>query len=187
MDSRAVSLITPQGTAKAPSQFFLPKKLTAVFTPTPESPWARVVVGSRTRRIPRWAMAAALDDVALTNALVGANDRIELRGIRVFGRHGANPGERHVPQPFDVDVILDVDVAAARASDALADTVDYAQLHATIVRLFKTTSYDLLERLGQVVLDAILLDARVVQAQISIGKPHLLAGATPVVTLRQAR
>ena len=57
--SRAVSLMTAQGTAKAPSQFFLPKKLTAFLTPTPESAWASVVVGSRTRRMPRWAMAAA--------------------------------------------------------------------------------------------------------------------------------
>ncbi len=115
------------------------------------------------------------------------SDSIALRGIRAFGRHGANPGEKNVPQPLDIDVLLDVDLASARRSDALAETLDYAALHTAIVEIITTTSYDLLERLGQVVLDWIFRDPRVLHAEISIGKPRLLAGATPVVTLRQAR
>ncbi|GAC1418815.1 MAG: dihydroneopterin aldolase [Candidatus Velthaea sp.] len=114
-------------------------------------------------------------------------DSIALRGIRVFGRHGANPGERDVPQPFDIDVLLDVDLAAARTSDTLGDTVDYDALHQHIVRIATTTSYQLLERLGQDLLDAIFADARIVRAEVTIGKPKLLAGATPAVTLRSAR
>ena len=114
-------------------------------------------------------------------------DQIELRGIRVFGRHGANPGEKDVPQPFDIDVALEVDLGNARRSDALADTIDYDALHTAIVRIVRERSYDLLERLGQDVLDAIFADPRIVQASVSIGKPRLLAGATPVVTLRQQR
>jgi dihydroneopterin aldolase len=111
-------------------------------------------------------------------------DTIELRGIRVFGRHGANPGEKDVPQPFDIDVSLDVDLSSARTSDALADTVNYDALHKAIVR---DRSYDLLERLGQDMLDAILADPRVARASVQIAKPQLLAGATPVVTLRASR
>ncbi len=45
--------MTAQGVAKDPIQFFFPKRLTAFLTPTPESDWARVVVGNRTRRMPR--------------------------------------------------------------------------------------------------------------------------------------
>jgi dihydroneopterin aldolase len=114
-------------------------------------------------------------------------DTIELRGIRAFGRHGANPGEKDVPQPFDLDVALELDLAAARRTDVLGETVDYDALHASIVQIVGTTSYDLLERIGQDVLDRIFRDPRVVAAQVSIGKPKLLAGATPVVTLRQTR
>jgi len=115
------------------------------------------------------------------------SDTIALRGIRAFGRHGANAGEKDVPQPFDVDVALDIDLASARRSDALAETVDYAALHAAIVDIIATTSYDLLERIGQDVLDRIFRDPRVTRAEVSIGKPRLLSGATPVVTLRQVR
>ncbi|GAC1537664.1 MAG: dihydroneopterin aldolase [Candidatus Velthaea sp.] len=114
-------------------------------------------------------------------------DSIALHGIRVFGRHGANPGERDVPQPFDIDVTLDVDLSAARTSDALADTIDYDALHKHIVRIVTTTSYQLLERLGADLLAAIFTDARVVRAEVTIGKPKLLAGATPAVTLRSMR
>ena len=114
-------------------------------------------------------------------------DLIELSGIRAFGRHGANPGEKDVPQPFDIDVRLDVDIAAARSSDALADTVDYGALHARIVRLVRERSYDLLERLGDEIARNLLDDPRVAAATVRIAKPRLLAGATPAVTVRAAR
>ena len=114
-------------------------------------------------------------------------DTIELRGIRAFGHHGADPGEKLVAQPFDIDVTLELDLSAARHSDDLADTLDYSTLHATIVRVVKERSYDLIERLGADVLAAILADARVQQASVRIAKHGLLAGATPAVTVRAAR
>jgi dihydroneopterin aldolase len=115
------------------------------------------------------------------------SDVISISGIRAFGRHGANAGEKDVPQPFDIDISLEVDLTAARASDALADTLDYSSLHATIVRIVSERSYDLLERLGADLLAALLADARVLRATVRIAKPGLLAGATPAVTLHAAR
>ena len=115
------------------------------------------------------------------------SDLITLSGIRAFGRHGADAGEKDVPQPFDIDVSLDIDLTAARASDALADTLDYSTLHATIVRIVRERSYDLLERLGADLLAAMLVDARVLRATVRIAKPGLLAGATPAVTLHATR
>ncbi len=53
------SLTTPNGTAKAPIQFFLPSPLIAHLTPIPLSHCASVVVGNRTSRTPRCAVAAA--------------------------------------------------------------------------------------------------------------------------------
>ena len=115
------------------------------------------------------------------------SDLITLSGIRAFGRHGADAGEKDVPQPFDIDVSLDIDLTAARVSDALADTLDYSTLHATIVRIVRERSYDLLERLGADLLAAMLVDARVLRATVRIAKPGLLAGATPAVTLHATR
>lgn len=112
------------------------------------------------------------------------NETIEIRAIRAFGRHGANPGERERPQPFEVDVILRVDVSEARRSDALADTVDYAAVASAVRSIVETSSFALLERLGQEILDVLMRDRRIVEAEVAIAKPGLLAGATPVVRVR---
>ena len=114
-------------------------------------------------------------------------DRIALRGIRAWGRHGANPGEQDVAQPFDLDVELELDLSAARASDDLADTVSYAELHAATVRIVGEERFALLERLGDAILARLMRDPRVVRARVSLAKPRLLGGATPVVTLHRER
>jgi dihydroneopterin aldolase len=114
-------------------------------------------------------------------------DTIEIRGIRTWGHHGANPGEQDVAQPIDVDLAIELDLSAARASDLLADTVSYADLHALVVDVVAPERFALLERLGEVILDAVMRDPRVVRARIALAKPNLLGGATPVVTLARER
>ncbi len=116
-----------------------------------------------------------------------SGDAIALRGIRAWGHHGANVGEDEIAQPIDIDLTLAVDLAAARASDALHDTVDYAALHSTIVTIVARENCRLLERLGELILDAVMTDARIARAEIVLAKPELLAGATPAVTLVRAR
>jgi dihydroneopterin aldolase len=114
-------------------------------------------------------------------------DRIAVRGIRAYGKHGALAGERDDVQPFDLAIELEVDLSAARASDRLADTLDYAAVHARVVELVRETSYALLERLGEEILRTILSDERVHVARVTIAKPNVLDGATPSVTLHAAR
>jgi dihydroneopterin aldolase len=115
------------------------------------------------------------------------SDTIEISGIVAWGRHGADPGEKDVPQRFDIDIALELDLSAARRSDALQDTLDYAAVHATVVRLVGERSFDLIERLGAELLDAVLADSRVQRASVRIAKPRRLAGATPAVTLHAVR
>ena len=55
---KSMSLSTAKGGAKVPTKFFTPRRLTPFFTPTPESFWARTVVGIRMCRMPRWVVAA---------------------------------------------------------------------------------------------------------------------------------
>jgi dihydroneopterin aldolase len=116
-----------------------------------------------------------------------SGDRIEIRGLRAYGRHGANPGERDHAQAFDIDLELELDLSAARTSDELADTLDYAALHADVLELVRARSYALLERLGDEVVRTLLRDPRVRAASVRIAKPNLLGGATPAVTVRAER
>ncbi len=114
-------------------------------------------------------------------------DTIAVRDIRAYGKHGANPGERDYMQPFDIDIELGVEIARARATDDLVETIDYAALRETIVALVRDRSYRLLEKLGDEILAVVMTDSRIATAAITIAKPKLLAGATPSVRLHAAR
>lgn len=112
-------------------------------------------------------------------------DRIEVRRILAWGKHGAYPGEKDTEQPFEIDLRLDIDLRPAQSSDDLGDTLDYARLHAAVASIVATTSFDLLEALAGAVLEAAFADPRVSSAQVRIAKPRLLSGATPSVTLQR--
>ncbi len=114
-------------------------------------------------------------------------DTIFVREIRAYGKHGANPGERDFVQPFDIDIELGLDLARARATDDLTETIDYAALRETIVALVRDRSYRLLEKLGDEILHVVMADTRIRTAAITIAKPKLLAGATPAVRLHATR
>ena len=110
-------------------------------------------------------------------------DVIELRGVRAFGRHGANPGERDGEQPFDIDIRIEIDLGAASFSDDLGDTLNYADLYERVVGIVQSTSFALLERLAREISDAIFRDPRAIRAEVAVAKPELLGGATPRVRL----
>ncbi|MBV8639273.1 MAG: dihydroneopterin aldolase [Candidatus Eremiobacteraeota bacterium] len=112
-------------------------------------------------------------------------DRISLRNIVAHGKHGANPGERDRAQPFHLEVDLDVDLSRAGLTDELHDTVDYAKVYETVVKIVEEKSFKLMERVASVILDEILRDPRIVRASLAIAKPDLLDGATPTVRLER--
>jgi dihydroneopterin aldolase len=114
-------------------------------------------------------------------------DRITLAKIVAHGRHGANPGERDRSQPFHIEVEMDVDLARAASSDCLDDTVNYAAVHQRVVEIVERRSFLLLERLAAEILTEVLSDRRVERASVTIGKPQILDGATPSITLVRER
>ncbi|MGC2407306.1 MAG: dihydroneopterin aldolase [Candidatus Cybelea sp.] len=112
-------------------------------------------------------------------------DRISLRGVRAYGRHGYEAAERERRQLFEIDVTADIDLRAAAESDDLTQTLDYASLQQRLVRVVATTSYALLERLAADLIDAVFDDRHVRSAELTVSKPGILDGATPSVTLQR--
>jgi dihydroneopterin aldolase len=74
---------------------------------------------------------------------------IALARIEFDGRHGATAVERRSTRKFEVDVELDVEVAAAEKSDRLDDTVDYSKVAEVIVGIGTGEPHHLLESLAR--------------------------------------
>lgn len=117
-------------------------------------------------------------------------DRIELRGLRALGVHGALPEEQDRSQPFEVDLDLATDLRAAGETDSLADTVDYGQVAATVARVVSGEHHRLLERLAtRVAADVLALDHRIDSVTVTVRKlrpPVPVDLASAGVTLTRA-
>lgn len=120
-----------------------------------------------------------------------SGDRIELRGLRVTGVHGVLEEERQRRQPFEVDLDVWADLAAASASDRLEDTVDYGALAAAAESVVASRSFRLLEALaGEVARVVLACDDRVLWVAVTVRKlrpPLPLDVATTAVRLVRRR
>jgi len=97
-------------------------------------------------------------------------DRIELRGVRAVGTHGLLPEEHLRPQPFEVDADVELDLAAAGASDHLHDTLDYGEVATAIARVITGDRCALLERLATRIAEEIGGDPRVKSVSVTVRK-----------------
>ena len=98
------------------------------------------------------------------------SDAIELRGIRLLGRHGVGDTERQSAQPFELDLDVTVDTSLAASSDDVGDTVDYQGLVEVASEVVTGASFRLLETLASAIADALLSVGRVEQVTVSVRK-----------------
>lgn len=99
-------------------------------------------------------------------------DRIALRGLRVRGHHGVYGFEREQGQDFVVDVVLQLPLRAAAASDDVADTVHYGELADEIAAIVGGEPVNLIETLAGRIADAVLRDERVHAVEVTVHKPQ---------------
>lgn len=119
-------------------------------------------------------------------------DRLSLIGMRFTGRHGALPAEKVEPQPFEVDLVLNADLAEASTTDDLATTVDYGPLFDLVREIVEgPRSYDLIEGLAGEIAHAALAATdpnRVESVEVRVRKPKApLDGAFETVEVEIVR
>jgi len=100
------------------------------------------------------------------------SDRIALRGLQVRGHHGVFDHERRDGQDFVLDLVLDVDLAKAGASDDLADTVDYGALAEGAAAVVAGPPRRLIEAVAAEVAQRVLDDKRVAAVEVTLHKPQ---------------
>jgi dihydroneopterin aldolase len=101
------------------------------------------------------------------------SDRIIVRDLQVFARHGVLPEEAALGQRFAIDVTAYLDLAPAGASDALDRSVCRSRR-----RIARTTDvltgqrFDLIEAAAEAVAGSILaLNTRIERVVIELRKP----------------
>ena len=98
------------------------------------------------------------------------NDRIELTGIRALGIIGVLPEERERAQPFEVDLVLETDLAEAGATDDLALTVHYGEATEKVLEVLTTESPELIERVAYRIAERMFEFERVDAVEVTVRK-----------------
>lgn len=104
-----------------------------------------------------------------------SDDRLSLLGMRFQGRHGVLAEEKTTPQPFEVDVVLRLDLSEAAATDDLGATVDYASLFDLVRAIVEGRSYQLVEALAGAIATAVLAATgpdRASSVEVRVRKPE---------------
>jgi dihydroneopterin aldolase len=111
---------------------------------------------------------------------------VEVRGLRVFGRHGVDAEERERGQDFLFDVELEV--GERGVSDRLEDAVDYMEVAAAVRSVSDGHAYALLEALASAVADELEQRWSPDRLRVRVTKPEVrpagLDGAVSVAVSR---
>lgn len=96
---------------------------------------------------------------------------VEVRDLRVFGRHGVHEEERERGQNFVFDVELEV--GERGVSDRLEDAVDYVEVARVVQEVSDARQYALLEALASAVADELERRFAAERVRVRVRKPEV--------------
>ena len=99
-------------------------------------------------------------------------DKLILKGIRFHGHHGVPAAERQVGGTYEVDATLGYPLDTPGRTDALTDTINYAEVVSCIVEIGTQQSFQLLETLAEKIASVILGRFPVEVVHLTVKKLH---------------
>lgn len=72
-------------------------------------------------------------------------DEIRIENLKIFANHGVLQSEKKEGQFFYINAVIEIPLGKAGRTDALNDTVSYAELCEVMVKEMQAKSYDLIE------------------------------------------
>lgn len=99
-------------------------------------------------------------------------DKIILKGIRFHGHHGVPEAERQVGGHYEINATLGCCLATAGSTDALTDTIDYAEVVTRIIEIGTQQSFQLIEALAEKIATTILAQFAVEEVHLIVKKLH---------------
>lgn len=100
-------------------------------------------------------------------------DRILLKGLTFFGRHGCHAAENELGQKFIVDITLDCDLRRAGETDDLNDTLNYVAIYEAAKSIVEGEPAALLEHIAEKIARASLGHEMVQSVTVRMRKPHI--------------
>jgi len=99
-------------------------------------------------------------------------DKIYIKDLEIFANHGYFQEEKKLGQKFILSFELDLDLSGAGEEDNLDKTVHYGILCEEIEKEFTKTSYDLIEKAAEEIVNFILLKYETVdKVKLKLKKP----------------
>lgn len=105
---------------------------------------------------------------------------IEIDRLAVDSSIGVYPHEKNIKQRLYISLKLAVDFGHAMATDALSDTLDYAQLSQTIITAIQQQHFELIERIVGIIENILIEQYQLKHYHITVSKPSALAEAQHV-------
>jgi dihydroneopterin aldolase len=100
------------------------------------------------------------------------SDRILVKDLEVFARHGLLPEEKRLGQRFAIDIVAHLDLRPAGASDDYAQTVGYDAVIALATETLTARSYSLIEAAAEAVAQALLARFPAIEkVEVELRKP----------------
>jgi len=97
-------------------------------------------------------------------------DLVEIRGLKLRGRHGVTDEERAADQPFMINLAARLDARTAAMLDDLSSTLDYEEAVRIVAKIVTGESYQLLETLADRIARAILSNPHVLDVWVRVAK-----------------
>jgi dihydroneopterin aldolase len=112
-------------------------------------------------------------------------DTVSIRELRVPTVIGVYDWEREIEQTLVFSVDMAADVAAAAASDDLADALDYSAVARTIATVVRDGKFRLIETAAQRVADRLLAAHPIRWVRVEVVKPLPAEGYVAAVTIER--
>lgn len=100
------------------------------------------------------------------------SDKIIMKGMQFYGRHGVFPEEKAMGQKFIIDLKMSLDLSKAGTTDDLAHTPNYADIYADVKNITTQKNFNLIEALAEEIADHILAHYPIEKIKVKVKKPH---------------
>lgn len=107
-------------------------------------------------------------------------DCIFVKQLTVSTTIGVYDWEKEIKQQLLIDLQMFGDFSLAGVSDALNDTIDYAEVSSRITGFVEQNSFELIEKVAEAVANIILDEFKAVKVHITLQKPGAVPNAQTV-------